>query len=254
MTDLVESIGRRSAVPAWLDVAQSVTGLVLALFMWVHLLLVSSILLGKDAMFYVTGFFELRFLSDWAHGYPVLVSIIAITIFTIFIVHAAIAMRKFPASWRQHRILRDQMKTMRHGDTNLWAYQALTGFVMFFLGSVHLYVIATHPDKIGPYASADRFVSESFWPLYLVLLVAVELHATIGMYRLAVKWLSLGGKSPGATRRRLKTLKHVLTALFLTVGLVTFAVYVKIGLEHRDRVGERYIPAALIEAGHGEQQ
>ena len=65
------------------------------------------------------------------------------------------------------------MSMMKHKDTNLWFYQALTGFIMFFLGSVHIYVMASHPDQIGPYASADRFVSEYFWPLYLVLLVAV---------------------------------------------------------------------------------
>ncbi|MDH3215065.1 MAG: fumarate reductase cytochrome b subunit [Candidatus Krumholzibacteria bacterium] len=241
MKDLVESV--RSPVPAWLDVTQSVTGLVLAVFMWIHLFLVSSILLGKDAMYYVTGFFELRFLTDWQHGYPVLVSIIAIGVFAIFILHAGIALRKFPVSWRQHRIIRDQMRTMKHSDTNLWYYQAITGFVMFFLGSVHIYVMASHPDKIGPYASSDRFVSEHFWPLYLVLLVAVELHATIGMYRLAVKWITFGGKDPRRTRKRLKVLKNALTVFFLTVGAATFVTYMKIGLEHRDQAGERYSPA-----------
>jgi succinate dehydrogenase/fumarate reductase cytochrome b subunit len=155
MKDLMKSIGAGSPVPAWLDVTQSVSGLVLAVFMWIHLFLVSSILLGRDAMYYVTGFFELRFLTGWQHGYPILVSIIAVGVFFIFIIHAGIALRKFPISWRQHRILRHQMSMMKHSDTNLWYYQFFTGFVMFFLGSVHIYVMASHPDQIGPYASAD---------------------------------------------------------------------------------------------------
>ena len=94
MKDLMKAIGSGSPVPAWLDVGQSVTGLVLAVFMWVHLFLVSSILLGKNAMYYVTGFFELKFLTGWQHGYPIIVSIIAVVIFFIFIIHAGIALRK----------------------------------------------------------------------------------------------------------------------------------------------------------------
>ena len=232
-----------SPVPARLDLAQSITGLLLAVFMWVHLFLVSSILLGKKAMYYVTGFFELRFLTGWTHGYPVIVSIIGITVFAIFIIHAGIAVRKFPINLRQYRAIRHQMGMMHHSDTNLWFWQVVTGFIMFFLGSVHLYVMISHPDKIGPYASSDRFVSEYFWPLYLVLLISVELHATIGMYRLAIKWLSIRGTNPKVRRKRLKALKNALTVFFLAVGALTFATYVKIGVEHRDRAGERYNPA-----------
>ena len=77
--------------------------------------------------------------------------------------------------------------------------------------------------------------------LYLVLLVAVELHATIGMYRLAIKWLTFKGT---ATRKRLKRVKNTLTAMFLIIGFITFATYMKIGWEHRDRAGERYVPTA----------
>jgi fumarate reductase subunit C len=241
MNDLMQRTWAGSPTPARLDVAQSVSGLLLGVFMWVHLVLVSSILLGKNAMYYVTGFFELRFLHGWTHGYPVIVSVIAVLVFLLFILHAGIAVRKFPNSWRQYRTFRHQMSMMRHSDTNLWFYQALTGFLMFFLGSVHIYVMASHPAQIGPFASSDRFVTEHFWPLYGVLLVCVELHATIGMYRLAVKWLSFKGHE---TRHRLKLLKNVLTVFFLTVGAITFFTYTKIGIEHRANAGERYTPAA----------
>jgi fumarate reductase subunit C len=229
-------------MPARLDLAQSLTGLVLAVFMWTHLILVASILLGKDAMYYVTGMMEAKFLTGGQHGYPILVSLIGIVIFALFIIHAGIAVRKLPNSWKQHQILREQMSMMKHKDTILWYWQALTGFVMFFLGSVHLYVMITHPGEIGPYASSDRFVSESMWPLYLALLFAVELHAAIGMYRLAVKWGILDGLNPRVTRKRLQMLKNAVTVFFLTVGLLTFAAYVRIGIDHRDRAGEKYMP------------
>jgi len=48
---------RKSRLPAWLDLAQSLSGLLLALFMWGHMFFVSSILLGKDAMYIVTRTF-----------------------------------------------------------------------------------------------------------------------------------------------------------------------------------------------------
>lgn len=249
MKDLMQHTWAASPTPARLDLAQSVSGLLLGVFMWVHLFLVSSILLGKDAMWYVTGFFELRFLNDWQHGYPAIVSIIAVLVFLLFILHAAIAVRKFPISWRQFRTFRHQMGMMKHSDTNLWFWQALTGFIMFFAGSVHIYVMATRPDTIGPYGSSDRFISDWFWPLYGILLVSVELHATIGMYRLAVKWLSFKGKH---TRHRMKMLKNALTVFFLTVGAITFFTYTKIGLDHRTNAGERYVPESRQQVGLSE--
>jgi fumarate reductase subunit C len=96
------------------------------------------------------------------------------------------------------------MKMMKHGDTTLWFWQIFTGFAMFFLGSVHLYVIMTHPAEIGPYASSDRVWSEFMWPLYILLLLAVEFHGSIGLYRLAVKWGWFDGKNPRASRKILK--------------------------------------------------
>ncbi len=118
-----------------------------------------------------------------------------------------------------------------------------------FLAGVHLYTMMTHPADIGPYESADRFVSGRMWPLYLVLLFAVELHGGIGLYRLVLKWgLLPRSADPRAQRRRLSRLEWSITGFFLVLGLLTFAAYMKIGIEHRDRAGERYVPVALREA------
>jgi fumarate reductase subunit C len=248
MSNPLDSPPKLSKVPAGLDLTQSITGLILAIFMWIHLLLVSSILLGKDAMFYVSGFFELKFLTGWTHGYPVIVAVIAAGIFSLFIIHAGVALRKFPISWKQHRVFRHQMGMMKHADTNLWYWQSVTGFVMFFLGSVHLYIMLSRPDQIGPHLSADRYVSQSLWPLYLVLLFAVETHAAIGLYRLAVKWGPFDGKDPRKNRKRLKLVKNIITTAFLLIGVTTFAVYMKIGLENKDKPLQRYTPAGLTTA------
>ena len=64
---------RKSRWPARLDWMQSVSGLLLALFMWGHMFFVSSILLGTDAMWTVTRFFEGYFVLG--RSYPWIVSI-----------------------------------------------------------------------------------------------------------------------------------------------------------------------------------
>ncbi len=232
---------RASRWPARLDWVQSASGLILALFMWGHMFFVSSILLGKDAMWVVTKAFEGTFI--FGRSMPWLVSLVVAGIFTLVVVHALLAVRKFPIDYRQVRSFREHMGSMKHGDTSLWWWQVVTGFALFFLVGVHLYVMLTRPETIGPYGSADRIWTDNFWPLYLVLLFAVELHGGIGLYRLAMKWGWFAGADANATRRRLKALKWALTGFFLALGLATLAAYIKIGIEHAPHAGEPYTPA-----------
>ena len=233
--------GRKSRWPARLDLAQSASGLVLALFMWGHMLFVSSILLGKDAMWAITKLFEGYFF--FGTSYPAVVSVVVAGIIALLVVHAVLAMRKFPASYRQFADYRAHMRIVAHEDTTLWFWQAITGFAMFFLAPAHLFVMLSRPDRIGPFESADRVWSDHFWPLYILLLLAVELHGGIGLYRLAVKWGWVSGPDADATRVRLKRLKWAITVFFLALGLASLAAYMKIGIEHQDRYGERYLPS-----------
>jgi fumarate reductase subunit C len=133
---------------------------------------------------------------------------------------------------------------MRHEDTTLWWWQVATGFAMFFLASVHLYQMLMHPGMIGPFESGAR-VWNGWWPLYLVLLFAVEIHGGVGLYRLAVKWNWFAGKDDNAMRKNLKKLKWALSVFFIVLGLATLAAYMKIGYDNRDVPDPRYTPAWL---------
>jgi fumarate reductase subunit C len=230
--------------PARLDLAQSATGLALGLFMWVHMFFVSSILLGKDAMWTVARMFEGYFIFGTPQYW--LVSALVAGVIVLFVVHAALALRKFPINYRQYRIYREHAKDMKHEDTTLWYWQVVTGFALFFLASVHLYIMLTQPDSIGPYGSADRMWSDTMWPLYLVLLFAVEFHGGIGLYRVALKWGWFETGDPNATRRKLRRFKWALTAFFLALGLATLVAYVKIGIEHAPDYGQPYEPATVV--------
>ena len=215
---------KKSKNPAKLDFWQSATGLFLALFMILHMFFVASILISREAMYAVAKFFEGSFLIEG--GNPLIVSIVAVVIIIALVAHAFLAVRKFPINYRQFLALKVHKNLMKHSDTSLWAIQAFTGFVLFFTATVHLFIMLTQPETIGPNGTAYRFWSEHFWILYIVLLFAVELHASIGLYRLCIKW----GWLEGLGLKALRTIKWLMSAFFIILGLATFAAYMSYGI------------------------
>lgn len=231
--------------PARMDFLQSASGLFLALFLWVHLFAEASILLGKDAMYRVTIFFEgYYFFGD---TYPIIITLFSAFIFAFVLLHAVLAVRKIPVSYQQYRVLRDHIRVMRHEDTTLWWVQVYTGFALFFLVSVHIYTMMSQPGNIGPYASSDRVVGEWMWPLYLLLLVTAVVHAAVGSYRVGVKWGWLPARDPVLGRQRLKWLMRGFMVFFILLGLASLSTYIRIGLEEREP-GQRYVPTWKQEA------
>jgi succinate dehydrogenase subunit C len=237
---------RKSHWPARLDFVQSASGLFLGLFMWGHMAFVSTILISNDVMWWVTRMFEGQFV--FGQRYSGIVGSIVALVASMFVLHGLLAMRKFPSNYAQFQSFRGHLRMMRHEDTTLWWFQALTGFALFFIASIHLYQMLANPGAIGPYESGDRVWSGGWWPLYIVLLFCVELHGGVGLYRLAVKWGWFEGQDPNRTRVVLKRVKWGLTVFFIALGLLTLAAYMKIGYEHRDRVGQHYVPSYAAEA------
>jgi len=238
-----------STWPARTDMLQSLSGLLLVLFVWAHMFFESSILLGMDAMYWVTKMFEGEQL--FGKPYPLLVSAVGVVVFLLVAGHALLALRKFPGNQRQYTQFRRHMGAVRHPDTTLWYVQVVTGFCLFFLVSAHLYMVIAQPENIGPYASSDRIWSGNFWILYALLLVAVHLHAGIGMYRLAMKWAPLSSANARLVRTRLKIAMWCIVVFFLCLGTASLLTYMKIGYEHADHVGEPYIPGAPLPRREG---
>ena len=234
---------RKSPWPARLDVLQSGSGLMLVLFMWGHMSFVSTILISKDAMWLVTKMFEGQFL--FGKSYPGIVSAVVVMVSVLFVLHGVLAMRKLPANFQEYRNFTGHRKMLRHEDTTLWWVQVITGLLLLCFASVHLYQMLMHPGDIGPYESADRVWTGRWWPLYLVLLFAVEIHGGVGLYRLAIKWGWFEGNNPARTRVLTKRAAMGIILFFLTLGLLTLAAEMKSGYEHRHRAGERYVPSHL---------
>jgi len=251
VSDLLEGFlgtsveGKKSRIPAKLDYIQSATGLFLGLFMWGHMFFVSTILISKDFMYTITKMFEgSMFLKE---PQPWIVSAVVFFVFVVFISHALLGMRKLPITFRQYQAYKTHVGMMKHDDTTMWFIQAFTGFAMFFLGSAHLLMMMVQSDAIGPYGSSMRMWGDAMWPFYLLLLLAVEFHGGIGLYRLCVKWGWFEGENAKESRKKLKQAKWAVTAFFLALGLLTLAAYVKYGYEYSNGLVDKYKPTAQIE-------
>jgi len=224
--------------PARLDFIQSFTGLILAIFIMGHILFEASILVSNEMMYRVTIMFEGYYF--FGETYPGIISFLASAIFVVFITHAFVAIRKFPQGYREYKIIREHTTRMKHEDSSLWLLQVVTGFMMFFIGSVHLYIMITQPANIGPYASSSRVVDEFMGPLYFLLLISVVSHAFVGLYRLALKWGFLEGKNYKVSRARFKLLMKAMILVYILVGLASLAKYTYIGMNHDFSDGVKY--------------
>lgn len=234
--------------PARLDFTQSLTGLILAVFIMGHLLFEASILISNEMMYKVTIMFEGYYF--FGETYPGIVSFFAAFVFAIFILHAAIAIRKFPSSYIQYKTIKQHTKNMKHEDSSLWLIQIITGFMMFFIGSVHLYIMMTQPSNIGPFASSSRVVDEFMGPLYLMLLISVVSHAFIGLYRLALKWGFFEGKNTKQSRKIFKLIMKSMILIYITIGSLSLAKYTYIGFTHDFSDGVKYKSETIDLKGH----
>ncbi len=200
------------------------SGLVLALFMWGHMVLVGSILTGERGFNWLAGMLE-----DYYIAQPTV-----LVIFILFLVHAALAARKIPAQLTERRQMIKLGRDLKassgfdpHVESMLWIWQVRTGMLILVLGSFHLILLSmdTLTPLFGERPGIEAITSVArvragLWLPYAILLVCVEFHAGVGLYRLAIKW----GAGTLLTRKTLRVLEHVLLWFFLGLGVVVLLV------------------------------
>ena len=175
--------GKKSRIPALQDKLQSITGLILAIFMICHMLFTGTILFGKGAFEGVVSFAE-------PFGIWQITNIVAGVILVIFMVHGFLALRKFPQNYKAYRAFKAHKIRFGHADTTLWWLQFITGFLLFFFASAHIITIV-FGQQISAELSIER--SHQLHLFYIALLIFTVSHAAIGTYRLYVKWVSIEG-------------------------------------------------------------
>lgn len=215
--------------PARLDFAQSVSGILLALFLMVHLLLDSAILAGPAAADFVARALEGTYV--FGRPYPVLVSLAAGGLMLLLFTHALLALRKFPASYRQWRAFRDHDAGLAHTDTHLWWLQAVTGFLLFFFVAPHLWQMMLAPEAIGAVPSARRVVNDLAVLYYVLFLPVVIVHAALGLYRVAIKWHAGAWATDAARRVRVRRVFAAVAAAYMAIAFVALGTYVVFGMQ-----------------------
>ncbi|NDV18995.1 succinate dehydrogenase/fumarate reductase cytochrome b subunit [Pseudodesulfovibrio sp. JC047] len=191
-----------------LDWLQMLSGVSLILFMWCHMLLVSSVVISPKVMDAIAYFFESTRMAQI--GGPL--------IFMVFLMHFLLAARKIPFRVEGQKTIWHHARMLRHGDTWLWLIQVISAMIILVMGSTHMWVVLTDLP-ISAVKSAAR-IQSGFWAIfYLILLPLVELHVGIGLYRIGVKW----GFVRDTDRPKFKRSENILTLMFVVIGLVTLA-------------------------------
>lgn len=204
--DLTMHVRSHSKASAYMDGLQMLSGAFLVLFMWAHLIMVSSILIGPNVMDAIAHFFESTYMVQTGGPF----------IFVIFLFHFALAARKVPLYTAEQLAIWQQAKLLKHQDTWLWLVQVGTAMLILVMGSIHMWVVLTDLP-ITAAKSAARIQTSSWLIFYLFLLPLVELHVGIGFYRIGVKWGLIKNKH----RKKLKRAENILTTLFILIGLLT---------------------------------
>ncbi|NGP54696.1 hypothetical protein [Thioalkalivibrio sp. XN8] len=208
------------------------SGFLLTVYIWVHVFDVGSLLFGPE------GFDRLaEFLEGFYIAQPV---VILVTL--LFLAHAVAAARKIPARARERRRFNRLARELAgadqrwragegaerpHEDSRLWVWQLRTGMLILVLGSFHvgLMIIDTFTavwgERHGMEAATtmERVAAGLSW-FYLVLLVLLAIHASVGVYRLALKW----GVAAGRSRPALKRFARIFGIAFLAAGIFVLAV------------------------------
>lgn len=217
------------------ELVSGVSGLALAVFMWGHMVLVGSILTGAGGFNWLAKFLEDAYIAQ-----PTVFAILA-----LFLIHAAMASRKIPAQLRERRRMLALARELRrrpvlvpvpaqgdprlqpHLESLLWIWQVRTGMIILVLGSFHIVLLALDiftplfGERTGIEAvSSFARVQDGLWLLYAILLLCVEFHASVGLYRLAVKW----GVGARLARETVWRVEHVLLWSFLGLGLLALVV------------------------------
>ncbi len=221
---LQQILSQRKRLPAILDVLEALSGFGLALFLWMHMLFVSFIwFFGQQ------GYNDLAVTLDRLGLTYIFVPLTV----ALFFFHFILAARKIPTQWRDQRVIITHIGFLKHKDTFTWAIQVISGMAILILASIHLWVVML--GIVGPPVEPSEEImwpqitsnissiraAKDFFVFYIVLLILGEVHASLGLYRLGVKW--------GIPSRKItEFLLLIVTITILTLGGIALYEFVRL--------------------------
>ena len=195
----------KSTLPGRMDFAQALSGVLLALFTLMHLLLVSSVIISPALMNGLGWILEETYLAQI--GAPL--------ILLLMVAHFIIAARKMPFQVGTLPVFFRHAKDMRHCDTWLWLAQAVTAVIVLVMVSIHVYVILMN---LPITAASSALREQNGWtPFYVALLPCVGIHLGIGLFRVGVKYGLITDKTRQVWARR----TWCLIGCYVGLGLIS---------------------------------
>ena len=188
------------------EMVQMVSGLLLVLFLWTHMVFVASILVGASSF---------NTLASFMDKYELLPVAVVAVIF-MFAAHIGAIMRHLPARWAEQKVAWRHAKLIRHKDTWSWLFQIVTGFAILLFAFIH--IVAVSYGGISVTLTKGRIDNPGFLIFYAILLLISEYHASVGLYRIFVKWGFVN-------RHRLDVVLGVISLLMVVIGFVTLGVF-----------------------------
>ncbi|KPV44784.1 hypothetical protein [Alicyclobacillus ferrooxydans] len=192
------------------ETAQMVSGLLLVLFLWAHMLFVASIWLGQGSFNALAGFMD-------RYG---LLPLTIVFLVLVFGTHVGAVLRRMPRQYAEQRVVWKHAKLIHHGDTWSWVFQSITGSAIIVLAVVHIAIVSF--AGINVHLSSLRVANPGFLVFYIVLLLLSEYHASVGLYRILVKWGFVN-------RYSMKRVLNVVSVLFIVVGGVSLWILYSLG-------------------------
>ncbi len=188
-----------------LDFYQVITGALLTCFIFGHLVLVSSILFGKDFFNGLAYFLEFTYIEF----------IILPLILFIMFAHFLIAARKMPFRQGEFIAFLKHAKSMKHCATWAWLIQIITAIIILALASTHIFqVMVDLPITAEKSAIRVQATGSCF---YIALLLAVWLHVGIGIFRMGVKY----GYIRTDNRKKVSKGLIILVLICILLGIIT---------------------------------
>ena len=206
----------------YVDLAESVTGIILVGFLWMHMLFVGTIYINNGVLF--------NSLSEGLDKYYLAQIGIPATVLVILI-HIFMAGRRAPMRLRDLRIAWRLTKSLKHTDTWIWVGQVITALIIGIMASMHLWEIMTtwpieatksaHRVAQDGIAFMGGFSIKYYLWFYVALLLAGEYHAGFGLYRIFVKW-------GWFERRKMGWVLKGITLIILLIGFGALYMFIKL--------------------------
>lgn len=172
------------------DLAQSISGVILIGFLWMHMLFVATIVVSPSLFDSLSEGLDKYYLAQV--GIPATILVI--------IIHIFLAGRRAPLRLRDLRISYRLASLMKHYDTWVWVGQVITALGVGIMASMHLWTIMTHwpiraatsAARVASNGPADitwgSFTFPYYIVFYVIFLIFGEYHGGFGLYRILVKW------------------------------------------------------------------